>query len=270
MSLSLTSPAVGTSRGPAAGIITRAPFIPGGGGGGNGGGGYSTGAKAGNGATYFSHGGAPSGLSDSPLWTFSVWLRPETDSNDLCLMQMDGTGASLRQPYIRFDEGFGLWRIQLQSDLSITSCPAALGSSPGFDGSWNHILMWINGTAQSQGGYLNGVSDVSADAVASGAIDFTGTDMFWLATAAAGDIIDGLCISDLWMDVGQIIDDPADFRDAGTGKPIDLGADGSTPGAGTQPAFFFKGGDFTTNLGYAGNPSRTGAALSDCASSPTD
>lgn len=240
------------------------------GGGAGGGGGYTTGAKAGNGSTYFSYGAAPTGVSDNALWTVSVWLKPNSDTNDRQIMELAGSG-DIQQPMIYIREAFGKWQLELNTTLVQTRCPSSSGGSPGFDGAWHHVLMWQNGTAQSQGGYLDGSANVTSDPVNSGTIDFTGTDMFWLANNALGEILDnGWCISDLWVDIGQIVDDPAEFRDSVTGKPLDLGSDGSNPGAGTQPTFFFKGGDFTTNLGSAETPTRTGSALSDCASSPTD
>jgi hypothetical protein len=80
--------------------------------------------------------------------------------------------------------------------------------------------------------------------------------------------------ADLWIAPGQFIDFSVEanrrkFIDA-DGKPVSLGADGSTP-TGTAPAVFFSGdsSSFATNKGTGGAFTLTGS-LTDALTSPSD
>lgn len=81
-------------------------------------------------------------------------------------------------------------------------------------------------------------------------------------------------IADLWIAPGQFLDFSVEsnrrkFIDA-TGKPVDLGSDGSTP-TGTAPRIFFSGDytDFPVNQGTGGTFTLTGT-LTNASTSPSD
>jgi hypothetical protein len=65
------------------------------------------------------------------------------------------------------------------------------------------------------------------------------------------------CVSAMWISPGQYVTNDTLFRDADTGKPINLGIYGSLP-TGTSPAFYFDlrdsttPGDFLINKGLVG------------------
>lgn len=129
--------------------------------------------------------------------------------------------------------------------------------------------------------YLNGVdvTHTEAGTAAGGGsiLDLNGKSLTVGGYPARPDIslIGSLAV--LWMSNQSLMtagDIPpamlAKFRNPATGKPVDLGADGSTP-TGTAPGVYLTGGaaTFATNLGTAGSFAVTGT-LTNAASSPSD
>ena len=104
-------------------------------------------------------------------------------------------------------------------------------------------------------------------------IDYTEINYSVGANISSATKLDG-CLADLYFNTSEYLDFSVEanrrlFIDA-SGKPVDLGADGSTP-TGSAPIVFLKGDetDFYNNLGPGGAFVETGA-LTICADSPSD
>lgn len=122
--------------------------------------------------------------------------------------------------------------------------------------------------------YLGDV-DVLGDVVDAGdAFDmvFTGLPLFLFSDSVGSNFVGDA--ADTWIAPGQFIDFSVEanrrkFIDV-NGKPVDLGADGSTP-TGTAPPMFFSGNaaGFPTNKGTGGVFTLTGS-LTNASTSPSD
>ena len=121
--------------------------------------------------------------------------------------------------------------------------------------------------------YIADVAKVSAyDPLLNDNIDFTDTDWGVGSTTLGASKLNA-CLSEFWVS-NEYIDLSVEanrrkFIDS-SGKPVDLGSDGSTP-TGTAPLIYLPNpsGTFENNAGTGGNFTVTGA-LTACADSPSD
>ncbi len=144
--------------------------------------------------------------------------------------------------------------------------------------SWHHLMFSVDmADTGKRHSYLDGVSTATWATYVNSNIDFTRSGH------AVGSVesITGFNdykgnLADFWLAFGQYIDlslqgNRERFID-GSGKPVDLGSDGSKP-TGTPPLVFFKGDasvwNAGTNLGSAQNFTM-GASVTDASSSPSD
>ena len=148
------------------------------------------------------------------------------------------------------------------------------------DATWRHVLMSWNTTASPVAQiYITDVSDdTDVGAPAEGTIDYNGTDWGIGAVATTGANKLNADIAELYLNLATNLDFSTEANRrlfiSATGKPVDLGADGSTP-TGTAPIVYqsVRSGDaataFATNRGTGGNFSITGT-LAIAATSPSD
>jgi hypothetical protein len=146
-------------------------------------------------------------------------------------------------------------------------------------GSWAHILYGWDGTAATaatSGLWVNDVNEGTPNFNGSSSvlIDYTKTN-WGFGHRLTGSLLCDFEIADFYFNSAEHLDftnsaNRRKFITAGL-RPVDLGANGSTP-TGTQPIVFFKGSsgvpsDFGTNLGSGGSFTTTGT-LTAAASNP--
>lgn len=139
-------------------------------------------------------------------------------------------------------------------------------------GSWQHILIGWDLIAGKQMMYINDVQKDLKTATSTNDIVYQASTHY-VGVIGASNRYDG-CMSDLYYNNEEYLDFTIEsnrrlFAD-GSNKPIDLGADGSTP-TGNPPRIFLSGDDtnFQDNLG-TGGPFTVAGALTNCADSPSD
>lgn len=126
-------------------------------------------------------------------------------------------------------------------------------------GAWMHLLGAYDGSDDAKCKWLvNGVDETSTvSTFNSGPATLTGEAAFTLfqhILGAGGAFVGD--VADIYIAFGQWLDltNPANVaKFIAAGKPVDLGADGSTP-TGTAPTIFFSGdaSEFATNKGLGG------------------
>ena len=140
---------------------------------------------------------------------------------------------------------------------------------------WHHLLIAAQLDVTPVGQvYLDDAALTVTEAIApiAGNIDWTAAEYALGSTDMESFRFDGdmteVYVTDEYLDI-DVEANRRKFIDA-AGKPVDLGADGSTP-TGTIPLAFFSGPtvDWHTNKGSGGGFTETGA-LTDAASSPSD
>lgn len=219
---------------------------------------------------YLSRGAGLSGASDSDKGIFSVWVDFKGgDSTLQYFVVNDGEFFTIRRNASNIFE-FLLWNAARGSLTCQFSTTGTITSSSG----WTHILgAWDLSTNTTQL-YINDSSDHTQTTATSGNLDYTWSDAWIGSRASAGTPYINAEISDLYLNLGEYVDISSSanrrkFIDA-SGKPVDLGSDGSTP-TGTAPIIFLSGetASWHTNKGSGGGFTENGA-LTDGSSSPSD
>jgi hypothetical protein len=232
-------------------------------------GGYRASAVAFNGSTYYTRGGALTGVSASDQVIFSAWLNfTGTDGADQDIF----TANLSNGVYIRRSSGnkmqFLLFNAASGSVTIVTFTTSSVVST-----GWHHILFAKNGTTLQ--GYFNGVSDLAAPSVNNaGAVNWAASN-WGLGSDQSGSNRLVADLADLYIAPGQYLDmsnaaNRAKFIDA-SGKPVNLGSDGSAP-TGTAPAVYVTGpaSTFATNLGTGGGFTLGAGGVTDASTSPSD
>lgn len=219
---------------------------------------------------WLTRGAGLTGAADSPDLLVSFWVNPAAfSSNRILLISQPGnvqilttSGGALRVILVGGGSSF-----QFNSSTNLST------------DSWTHVVATAdtnqsagNKTAQIYFSDVDAGTTVTSDDDAAFSVDFTATD--WRIGANFADILRySGCLSEVWFGPGQALDlsieaNRRKFIDA-DGKPVDLGADGSTP-TGTAPLIYLNGDatSFQTNAGTGGDFTVTGA-LEDCATSPS-
>ncbi len=180
------------------------------------------------------------GMADGYGFTYSEWLKP-TLGVDGRLMSFFVT-ASLRYYISVLADG----RINVQAYSSGGTLKVSTFTvNPLTASVWTHVYIALSRTTPLTNFYFNGTLTAVTNATWVGndgnpndydnpvsgrytvGADYTGLNK----------INSDRC--ELWWD-DTMFDDPTKFRDSGTGKPISLGSDGSTP-TGSAPVFYFRG-----------------------------
>ncbi len=203
-------------------------------------------------------------INGSPLWV----VDPEN------VYDMSCGPSSFAQPHPRL--ACTVSDLTGDNDVGIAGNDPDVGTLPVSE--WVHVLMAVK-TNFSNGNkifqvYLNdqAYTFIQNDNSAAFLMTFTGFS-FWVGDDSFGDFLT-FDTADMWIAPGQFIDFSVEsnrrkFIDA-DGKPVDLGADGSTP-TGTAPAIFFSGDPlaFPTNKGTGGSFTLAGS-LTNASTSPSD
>lgn len=247
--------------------------------GGSGGGGDSYVAEAVHldGSAYLSR---AAGLAiDSPLLLYSRWFKRQAGVNStLYFWVHDPEGNYMSSDGQASVGNGGAINIGLLSNDFAGNLATDTDGSAVSEGAWHNLLIAAKmDEAAGQKTLAIYLDDVAYDAAivdnnASFSIDFDGVPLFFFTdtfgVAFTGDM------ADVYFAPGQFLDLTVEanrrkFIDA-NGKPVDLGADGSTP-TGTAPAVFFSGdaSGFATNKGTGGAFTLTGS-LTNASTSPSD
>jgi len=125
--------------------------------------------------------------------------------------------------------------------------------------------------------YVNDVSDLLVAVYVNEIINYT-VESWVVGASSTGTFKFNGAIAELWFNMGQYLDFSVEANRrkfiSATGKPVNLGSDGSTP-TGVAPIVYqrINGGDaaagFATNLGTGGNFSVVGS-LDIASTSPSD
>jgi hypothetical protein len=240
---------------------------------GGGGGGYTANAVTFDGTNdYLTRGGGLTGAADSKLFTASFWMKSAVDSANSRILQ-NAVGSAGRFQIIK-NSNDGITVIGTNAAASgILIVNSSNDSVEAADG-WVHVLMSMDmSDTAKRHMYIDDVSDLSVSSYFDDTLEFTTDD--WLIGAFPtliqkynGDL------AELWFSIGTYIDfsvtaNRRKFIDASL-KPVDLGADGSTP-TGTAPIIYLANplASWETNLGTGGGFTENGA-LAAAGSSPSD
>lgn len=213
------------------------------------------------GSAYVARGSNLTGISDGSLGLLSVWVKA-TDNF-----------SSIR--FLFEDSGY------LDISRNTSNILTVVGYSPGAvvvlslastvqidnDGLWHHLLLsWDLGTAGRSYIYIDGVDRTTRTThTVGGTINLTAGGWGVMANSA-GSGIGNAKLSELyftapaaWFDVTNSANRDK-FFNSSTSKPVDLGANGSTP-TGTQPLIYFhnQSPSWGTNLGSGGTFTTTGS-----------
>lgn len=198
------------------------------------------------------------GISDGKIGLISFWVKPGTNFDIEYLLREDSgyfevirTGANLVQV-----NGYNAAASKILDLTSTTQIDA---------GTWYWVCVSFDlGTAGRSYIYINGVDRTTRNTHTNDSINFTSGG--W-GTAAKSDgsglIALKLCeyyftTPAAWFDITNSTNRDK-FYNSGTSKPVDLGANGSTP-TGTQPLVYFHNqpAPWGTNLGSGGTFTTTG------------
>ncbi|AMX93626.1 MULTISPECIES: hypothetical protein [Mesorhizobium] len=248
-----------------------------------GGGGATVGAVHFDGSTQNLIAESLAGVVDSYVGSFSVWLNPDDWHQNRAIFIPDTTnfntewfGGSGSGPPDFLPSGVGNEMASFVGGLFRLNADGVPGSI--VNGAWqwvagmfdaNHlegekiIKLFINGIDKT--GSVQDFGDQFMPGF--GGLSFALPDILENATFYSGGM------AEFWWAPGQFVD----FSDSevrakfmSAGKPVDLGADGSTP-TGTAPAVFLSGdaATFGTNKGTGGVLTPTGT-LTNASTSPSD
>lgn len=224
---------------------------------------------------YQSFAGALAGLADGKQGTFSGWIR--MDGGDNATQRLLSLVVSGGNRFVISRFSTNVIRVTATNGagatiLLIESTGTVLAGS-----GWHHIAVsWDLATPGSGQVYLDGVSDISSTTYTDDTIDYaaaTVSRIGALGTDASGKFNGAM--AEFWFDDTRVdfSTELTKFRSA-AGKPVDLGADGSTP-TGSSPVIFCHLDDgeavanFATNRGTGEDFTITGT-LETADTSPSD
>ncbi len=238
---------------------------------------YHVGARDFDGsADYMTRGANLTGMIPGTAGAISVWVRIDGGGGTSRFITGFAGGGGQSDFYCRIGGGnlfqcFGTTTAFAVNVINFTSATAfAAGTA------WHHLLAsWDSATTTAQM-YVDGASNIAANTVNAGAIDYTSTSNWGIAATPAGTNKFNGCMAELWFNPAfidfSVAANRAKFRTA-NGRPVNLGADGSTP-TGSAPIVYqhmaagAAATAFTTNLGGGGGMTTAGAATS-CSTTPS-
>ena len=208
---------------------------------------------------YMLRGAGLTGAADSKTGIFSCWYR------------VDGGGGANRR---LLDNAIGSAIINHGSDNKIsfeisTSGAGMIANTSVLlaSSAYHHILCsWNVATAGTGRIYVDDVSDFTSTLYTDVLIDLTTTDWSIGSTTGGTGKLNG-CLAEYYFAPGQYLDFNTESNRrkfiSATKRPVNLGADGSTP-TGTAPIIFQRvalgaaASTFATNLGSGGSFTITG------------
>jgi hypothetical protein len=214
-----------------------------------------------NANTYLTRGADLTDAAVSKVITFSFWLK------------MTG-GDGTRQRIWAMDGGFGFIERNTSNKLEVelwSSSPAKVfeifsTTSITVSSGWVHCMGSCNLATGVEHFYLNGSSDLTIGTNTNANIAYTSPGNHAIGGSIAGaELLDGE-IADLYINIAEYVDlsssaNRAKFLTA-AGRPVDLGADGSTP-TGSAPSMMFNQAvaSWHTNQGGGGGFTENGIGL---------
>lgn len=233
------------------------------------------GAASFNGTVYLSRDAVLTGVAASTLVTGSVWFKPTAvDANQYLLAAVNVASSVIGFSVLITSDA----KVRVTAVNSVGTTILSVSTSANvLAGAWNQIEFAFDMTnAAKRFMYLNGVSDLaSVLAYTNDLIAFNLLDRWSVGAVLAALKLTG-CQAEGYAAPGQYLDISINrnkFRESG--KPADLGADGSRP-TGTAPAIYLHLGKAEPAANYAANRGTGGAfteisgSLSSCATSPSD
>lgn len=217
------------------------------------------------GSDYATRGADLTGITDGKEFIFSCWLRLGSTSQQTIFT----TGSALRF-LVQVSSG-GVIAISAANAANTTILSVSTGAFALSTATWYHIL--ISGDmAQSNSTkiYIADTARTSITTHTNDTIDFTNGN-YGIGGRVNGTTLLSGCLSEIFFHRSYLdISVQANRRlfISAAGKPVSLGANGSTP-LGVQPLVYVPNGNPSTNAGTGGNFTITGS-LGACASSPSD
>lgn len=233
-----------------------------------------------DGTDLLDRGGNLTSIADSKTGILSMWVRrDQTASAETLFVTWASAAANIIQFSILASGSSSQTQLRLRmtdgNDVTFNSSSGLTSTA-----TWYHLL--LSWQLASSSVFQEYIDDVDASGTPSGAadlaVDYDAADSCRVCDDRfASTSFDG-CVAELYFAPGQYLDFSVEanrrkFIDA-SGKPVDLGSDGSTP-TGSQPILYLHLDDaeavanFATNAGTGGNFTITGT-LATCASSPSD
>tara|TARA_Y100000310_G_scaffold167086_1_gene166802 strand:- start:304 stop:1068 length:765 start_codon:yes stop_codon:yes gene_type:complete len=232
---------------------------------GSGGAAAATGAVRFDGSTYMERGADLNGNADSTVASYSFWYRYDDDQNDNDTTNIFECDSNK----FKFVNAAGGIAIEgRRASPSTRPLDVKISTDHNDTTNWHHACGNLSTVAAASCALF--VDDALSEAYLFGdfdsnTIDFTQTDHTF---GAKQNGIDPVVMSfyDFWLDLGvwtdmENVTNRRKFID-GSGAPVDIGADGSTP-TGSAPIVCFRGGaaTFGTNVGTGGAFSVSAGAL---------
>lgn len=223
-------------------------------------------------ADYMLRGAGLTGAADSKSGIVSAWVR------------IDGGDGGARRAIENTGNAF-LFVINASNNLGVSAENAAgasilnISSTTAYTAgaTWLHFLASWDLATSAEHLYVNDVSDLTVTTSTDDTIDYTVADWGIGSLGLTGASWNG-CMAELYFAPGQFLDfsivsNRRKFISS-SGKPVYLGADGSSP-TGTAPIIYQRVADgaavatFATNLGGGGDFTITGT-LATGSTSPSD
>lgn len=217
-------------------------------------GGFSVKAVSGNDDASLSM-GALTGVSDGTQGVVSFWVK-----------------SAFSGPFRLIDTDLGRFRVTVNTGGSMTILGVRttgatclnLQTSTGLSTSnWNHVLAaWDLSADATCNIYVNGSSDTNLVSRTNDAIDYTQSNWYvgrYNTPATTGRLVGDL--AEVWFDDSYLDITSSAVREkfAKSGRPVNLGSDGSTP-TGSAPLIYLHGpgSSFATNYGSGGDFTASG------------
>jgi hypothetical protein len=214
------------------------------------------------------HTGNLTGIADSKQLLMSIWFKLTSAGDNGSLRQLLNAydGGTNRRVELMITAG-DILRIVIRNAASTiiideTNATGTFTSATG----WVHVMASYDLAASKYHLYINGTSNQNNAVLSDDTIDYNmaGGGAQWDIIGVEDNsressiLLSEYYFTNTYLDL-SISGNRDKFR-SGTGHPVDLGADGSTP-TGTQPLIYFHNayGTFGTNLGSGGNFSVNGA-----------
>lgn len=222
---------------------------------------------------YLTRGADLTGVSDGAEGLFSIWVNYKGGNGSF--QQFHGTANTGAHFFINKNASDNIW-VRGQNTGSGTVLEAFSNSAYTDASGWIHILASWNQTTSDVWLYVNDADDLAASPTSvANNIDYTQGDWSFGALPNGNNKLDadiGQAYLNLAAGSGLDLSVTSNRRKfiSSSGRPVNLGSDGSTP-TGAAPAVFFDGITSTwhTNDGAGGGFTENGA-LTDGTDSPSD
>lgn len=224
---------------------------------------------------YLTRGAGLTGAADSKTGIFSCWVKRATTGTPtftmLVMQEIAGTDR------LNMNIGDNVFKCLLYNTAGTVIMQARSTTSILVADGWTHILASWDLSVPVVHVYIDDGEDANVLTLTNDTINYTrseaGVGHIWLSSTPGFFKFDG-DMAELYFQDGEFLDFSVEanrrkFIDA-MGKPVGLGADGSTP-TGSVPLVFQSGAtdEWHTNKGSGGGFTEVGA-LTDASSSPSD